>query len=133
MDSEKAWYWIAVSALALIIGNNFAARHKDEVRCLVSRSLGTVEQVSRHGTGVIEMAEMVFGRGESRFDHAQMALDGVQTRLASAQCVLARHEAAFARVQAEHARMEAMQQLNRTMICPRQNLRLAIPQSPSMR
>jgi hypothetical protein len=133
MASEKAWYWIAVAALAVFAINSFAARHQNEVRCLATRSLAAIEQVSGHGTRVIEMAETMLRRGEPRFDHAQIALDSVHIRLASAQCVLARHQAAFARVHAEHARMEAMQQLRSTMIRPRQNLRMAIPEPPSMR
>jgi len=133
MASEKAWYWIAVAVLAVFAINNFAARHQNEVRCLASRSLAAIEQVSGHGTRVIEMAEMMLRRGEPRFDHTQLALDSVQTRLASAQCVLARHQATLAWVQAEHARMEAMQHLRSTMILPRQDLRMAIPELPSMR
>jgi hypothetical protein len=132
MGSERAWYWIAVAILAMFAINNVAVRHQNGVRCLASRSLAAIEQVSGHATSVMAMAEMMWDRGESRFDHSQMALAVVQTRLASAQCVLSRHEAAFARVQAEHARMVAMQQLNRTVICPRQTLRMAIPEMPSM-
>ena len=133
MGSEKAWYWMAVGLLALLVSNHFAARHMSDVRCVVGRSLSAVEQVSGHASRVVAIAEMMMGRGESRFDHGQMALAGVQTRLASAQCVLARHQAAFARVQAEHERMLAMQQLRGTAICPRQNLRIVIPERPSMR
>lgn len=133
MASEKAWYWIAVAVLAVFAINNFAARHRNEVHCLASRSLAVIEQVSGQGTRVIEMAETMLRRGEPRFDHTQLALDSVQTRLASAQCVLARHQATLAWVQAEHARMEAMQHLRSTMILPRQDLRMAIPELPSMR
>ena len=133
MGSEKAWYWTAVAVLALLVSNHLAARHKGDVRCLGRRSLFAVEQVSGHAGRVMAMAEMMLGRGESRFDTAQMAVDGVQTRLALAQCALARHEAAFARVQAEHERMVAMQQLRSTMVCPRQNLRIVIPERGSMR
>jgi hypothetical protein len=133
MGTEKALYWMAVCVLALLVSNNFAARHMGEVRCLASRSLAAVEQVSGHAGRVVAMAEMTLGRGESRFDHAQMAVDRMQTRLASAQCVLARHQAAFARVQAEHARLEAMQELRSTVICPRPNLRIVIPEMPAMR
>jgi hypothetical protein len=133
MGSEKASYWIAVAVLAVFAINNFVVRHQNGVRCLTGRSLAAIEQVSGHGTGIMEMAEMVLGRGESRFVHTQMVLGGVQTQLASAQCVLARHEAALAWVQAEHSRLLAMQQLRSTMICPRQNVRLAIPEPPSMR
>jgi hypothetical protein len=130
MGSEKAGYWIAVTVLALLVSNHFVARHQDEVRCLASRSLAAVEQVSGHASRVMAMAETMRGRSGTRFDLTQTALAGAQTRLALAQSVLARHQAAFARVQAEHARMVAMQQLRSTVACPRQTLRLAIPQLP---
>ena len=127
MASEKALYWIGVSLLALFVGNHVALRHRDQVRCLLHSSLSGNEQFSSYASRVMATAEMLLGRGESRFDHAQMAVDSVQTRLASAQCALARHEAAFARIQAEHARMEAMQELRSETISPRQNLRIVIP------
>jgi hypothetical protein len=128
MGSEKALYWIALGVLTLFVSNNFTARHEQEIRCLASQALASVEQVSGYPTQLIAMAESMFGRGETRFDRTQMALAGVQTRLASAQSVLARQEAVFARVQAEHARMAAMQQLRSTVVCPRQNLRIDITQ-----
>ena len=132
MASEKALYWIGVSLLALFVGNHIALRHNDQVRCALRTSLSGNEQLSSHASRVMAAAEMLLGRGESRFDHAQMAVDGLQTRLASAQCALARHEAAFARVQAEHARMEAIQELRNTVVCPRPSLRIVIPERPSM-
>jgi len=130
MDSEKAWYWIALAVLAVFTANNFAVRHRDDARCVASRSVAAIEQVSSHATRVMAIAETLLGRSEARFDHSQMALAGVQARLSSAQCVLARHEAALARVQAQHSRLLAMQQLRSTVICPRQNLRMAVPQPP---
>jgi hypothetical protein len=130
MGSEKARYWIAVGVLALFVSNNFAARHEDEVRRLASRSMAAVERVSGHATRLMAMAEMMLGRGEIRFVRTQAAMAGAQARLASVQSVIARHEAALARVQAGHTRMVAMQQLRGTVVCPRQNLRMAIPQLP---
>lgn len=111
MGSEKARYWMAVGVLALFVSNNFAARHEDEVRCLASRSVAAVEQVSGHATRLMAMAEMMLGRGEIRFVRTQTAMAGAQARLASVQSVIARHEAALARVQAGHARMVEMEQL----------------------
>jgi len=132
MASEKALYWIGVSLLALFVGNHIALRHNDQVRCALRTSLSGNEQLSSHASRMMAAAEMLMGRGQSRFDHAQMAVDGVQTRLASAQCALARHKAAFARVQAEHVRIEAMQQLRGETICPRERLRIVIPERHSM-
>jgi hypothetical protein len=116
MSSEKVLYWIAVAVLSVFAINNFAARHTGDLGCVAGRSLSAIERASGHASRVVAMAEMMLGRGESRFDHGQMALAGLQTRLASAQCVLARHEAAFARVQSEHNRMIAMQELGRTVV-----------------
>jgi len=128
MVFERAAYWIAVGVLALFVSNNFAARHRGEVRCLADQSLAAVEQVSGHAARFIGMAEMMLGQGETRFVRAQTTLAGAQTRLASVESVIACHEASLARVEAEHARMMAMQQMRATVVCPRQNLRIAVPQ-----
>ncbi len=133
MGSEKATYWIAVGVLAVVVGSNFAARHADGVRCLADRSLAAVERVSGQGDRLVAMAEMMLGRGETRFARTQTTLAHAQTRLVSVQTAVACREAAFARIEAEHARIEAMQQLRGTVICPRQNLRIEIPQPPAMR
>jgi hypothetical protein len=130
MGSEKASYWIAVSLLALFVSNNFTTRHEDEIRCLAARSLAAVERVSAHATGFVAMAETMLSRGETSFGRPQAALVDAQIRLASAQTAIASREAAFARIQAERAQMVAMQQLHTTVICPRQNLRLVVPQPP---
>jgi hypothetical protein len=127
MGTEKAGYWIAVGVLALFVSNNFAARHQGDVRCLASRSLAALEQVSGRAPRLMAIAETMLGRSETRFAQTQTKLARVQTRLASAQTVIASHEAAFAKLQSERARMVAMEQLNRAVICPRTNLRMEIP------
>jgi hypothetical protein len=133
MAFEKAGYWMAVGVLALFASNHFAARHDGEVRCLVSRSLAAVQQASGHATRLLSVAEMMLGRGETRFARTQMTLACAQTRLASLQSVIAQHEDAMARVQAERARIVTMQQLHGIVICPRQSLRTTIPESSSIR
>jgi hypothetical protein len=130
MGSEKAWYWIAAGVLALFVSNDFAARHQGDVRCLASRSLAALEQVSGHAPRLMAMAEMMLGRSETCFVQTQTKLARVQTRLASAQTVIASHEAAFARLQSEHARMVAMERLNRAVVCPRTDLRIVMPALP---
>jgi hypothetical protein len=133
MGSEKAAYWMAVGVLAVVAGGNFAARHADGVRCLADRSLAAVERVSAQGTRLMGRAEMMLGRGETRFARTQTTLARAQTRLASVQTAVACREAAIARMQAEHARIEAIQQLRGTVICPRPNLRIVIPEPVEMR
>jgi hypothetical protein len=128
MIFEKAAYWIAVGVLALFITNHFAGQYEQEARCLASQSLAAVEQLSGQATRVVAMTETMIGRGETHFARTQTMVACAQTRLASMQTVIASHEAALARVQAEHARIEALQQLRGTVICPRQNLGIAVPQ-----
>jgi hypothetical protein len=128
MVFEKAAYWIAVGVLALFATNHFAGRYEDEGRRLASQSLTAVEQLSGEATRFMAMTEAMLGRGENHFDRSQTMVACARTRLASVQTVLASHEAALARVQAEHARIEALQQLRGTIVCPRQNLRMSLPQ-----
>ena len=128
MVFEKAAYWIAVGVLALFVTNHFAGRYENEARCLASQSLAAVEQLSGQATRVIAMTETMLGRGGAHFVQTQTMVACAQTRLASVQTVIASHEAVLARVQAEHARIEALQQLRGIVVCPRQNLRMVVPQ-----
>ena len=128
MYFEKAAYWMSVGVLALLISNHVAARHQGDIRCLASRSLAAVEQFSGHATGWLATAEMMLGRGEPRYVRAQTMVACAQSRLASVQSVLAQRESALARVQTERARMMMIEQLRTPVICPRQNLRMTIPQ-----
>jgi hypothetical protein len=129
MFFEKAAYWIAVGVLALLVGNNFLARHEGDVRCLATRSLAAIEQVSGDTTRLLATAEkMMLGRGEPRYVQAQTMVACAQSRLASVQSVIAQREAALARVDSERARMVAMRQFRPSVACPRQNLRMNIPQ-----
>jgi hypothetical protein len=128
MVFQKAAYWIAVGVLALFVTNHFAGRYENDARCLASQSLAAVEQLSGQATRVIAMTETMLDRGETHFARTQIMVACAQTRLASLQTVIASHEAALARVQAEHARIEALQQVRGIVVCPRQNLRIAVPQ-----
>jgi hypothetical protein len=114
--------------LALFVTNHFAGRYENEARCLASQSLAAVEELSGQATRVMAMTETMLGQGETHFARTQTMVACAQTRLASMQTALASHEAALARVQADHARIEALQQLRGTVVCPRQNLRIAVPQ-----
>jgi hypothetical protein len=128
MVFEKAAYWIAVGVLALFVTNHFAGRYENEAHCLTSQSLAAVEQLSGQATRAIAMTETMLGRGEAHFVRTQTMVACAQTRLASMQTVIASHEAALAGDQADHARIEALQQLRGIVVCPRQNLRIAVPQ-----
>ncbi len=124
---------MAVGVLALFVSDNFAARYQGEIRCLASRSLAAVEEFSGHTTRFMAMAEMMLGRSESQFARTQTTLARAQARLASVQATIICREASFARLQAQHDRMAAMQEFGGAVICPRQNLRVVIPELPEMR
>jgi hypothetical protein len=128
MVLEKAAYWMAVGLLALFVSNHFAAKYENEVRCVASRSLATVEQVSGQATRLMATAEMMLGRGDTHLVRAETALVRAQTRMASVQTVIASHQAALAKVEAESARLVDLQELQGAVVCPRQNLRIAMPQ-----
>ena len=128
MVSQKLSYWMAVSVVALFFGNNFAIWHGDSVRCLTNLALAAVEQVSGSATRYMATAEVMLGRGETHLAGVQTRLACAETRLASVQTVIASHQAAMARVEAERAQMMALEQLRGTVVRPRQNLRMSLPQ-----
>ncbi len=130
MVFEKVGYWIAVGVLALVVSNNFVVRHENDVRALASRSLAAVQQVSGHATRFMAVAEMMLDKGGARFAQTETTLACAQTRLASVQSMLASREAGLARVEAERARMVAMRQLGASVICPRERLKIVMPQLP---
>jgi hypothetical protein len=128
MISAKAGYWMAVGILALFVSNHIAGRYVNEGRCLADRSLAAVERVSGSATRYLATVETMLGRGETHLAGVQTRLACAETRLASVQTVIASHQAAMARVEAERAQMMALEQLRGTVICPRQNLRMSLPQ-----
>jgi hypothetical protein len=130
MGSEKALYWTAVSVLALLAGNHFAARQADGLGRFANRSLALIEQASGYANRFMATAEMMIVSDGTHFAQAQTRLACAQTRLASVQTVIAQREAAFARVQAERAQIAAMQPLRGGVICPRERLRMATPRLP---
>jgi hypothetical protein len=127
MISAKASYWMAVGILALFVSNHLAGRYENEVGRFATRSIAAVEQISAQATRLMASAEMMLGAGGTRFVRAHNAMACAQTRLASAQTMLASHEAAMARAQAVHEQLVDLQQLRGTIVCPRQNLRIAMP------
>jgi hypothetical protein len=129
MASEKVSYWMAVGVVALLVSNHFAARHGDEIRCLADRSAAAIESVTGPASRLMETAEMMVGRGETRVVQTQTVLAQAETRLASVQTEIECHEAAFARMRAEQARAVAIRELHAAVICPRPNVRIMAPRS----
>lgn len=132
MASEKAWYWIAVGVMALLVSNNVLARHGGAVRSFADRSVAAVERISGDADRFVAMAEMMLGRGETGFARTQTAVARAQTRLASMEAAMARQQAACARVQAAQARMMVAEHMSHPAICLRPTVPLNIPQPPRL-
>jgi hypothetical protein len=128
MISAKMSYWMAVGVLVLFVGNHFASRYENEARRVASRSIAAAEQLSGQTTRLMATVEFMLGGNETHLVRAQSALERTQTRLASMETVLASHEAALAKVQADREELMDLQQLRGTIVCPRQNLRVTMPQ-----
>jgi hypothetical protein len=129
MVSEEVSYWMAVGVVALFLGNNFAVRHGDSIRCLTDRSVAAIESVTGPASRLMATAEMMVGRSETRVARTQTVLAQAETRLASVQTEIECHQAAFARMRAEQARALAMRELQAAVICPRSNVRMVAPDS----
>jgi hypothetical protein len=132
MASERTIYWMAVAVLALFAGNHFA--NKYDGSCLADRAMATVQRLSGEATHFAARAQSMFS-GESRFAAPELAMARVQGQFASMQAGIARQQAACARLEAQRARMMALEQIQHVRVrvaCPRQSVRVEIPQSPAI-
>ena len=126
--SEKAGYWMAVGIAALFLGNSFVGG-RSFTPSVADRSMATAQRISGQAMRYAMLAQVIFGRGETGFVHAQTATACAQTRLAVVQTAMAHREAALARVQAEKVRTLA----NRALVaCPRKNLAINLPDVPAI-
>jgi hypothetical protein len=111
MASERVMYWMAVGLMALLLGNHFAAKYD---RCLRESIAGVLERTPNLPPPEIFTAP-------------------VAAQLASMQAKIAQERAACALVQAQRAQMMAMEQMEAVRprgICPRQHVKIRIPEPP---
>ena len=130
MASEKILYWAAVAVLAVFVGNHFANKYSGG--CLANRAMAAAQGLSGEATHFVTMARDVLG-GTPRFAGPELAMAQVQSHFASLQAGVARQQAACARLEAQRARMMALQQMQHVrvrVICPRQSVRVEVPQIP---
>jgi hypothetical protein len=129
MNSEKATYWMAVGVLALMVGNHFAT--KFDGNCLTERAAAAVQRLSSEGSRMLAMAQLAVDRGTMSVARSQASFVRMQTRFASEQTAAARQQITCARAQAAYQRamaLQQVQQLRMQVICPRQSLRIQVPQ-----
>ena len=118
MVSQKALYWIAVALMVLFLGHHFTLKYD---RCL---------RLSLESSPVPAMVERVLDQSPC-FAARRLVVPPAEAGFASMQAEIARQQAGYALLEAERARILAMEQLGRVRgICPRQAVRIAIPERP---
>ena len=130
MASEKALYWVTVAVLAVFVGNHFA--NKYDGGCITDRAMAAVQRLSGGVTHFLAMGQVTLGNAP-RLNVPELTMARVQSHFASMQANMARQQAACARLEAQRARMMALQQMQHMrvrVICPRQSVRVEIPQAP---
>src|SRR5947209_16653960 len=101
MASEKARYWMAVGVAALFLGNSFVGS-RSLTPSVTDRSMATAQRISGQAMRYAMLAQVMLGRGEAGFVHAQTATACAQTRLAVVQTAMAHREAAQRPTEFEH-------------------------------
>ena len=125
MASEKAIYWAAVGLMAVFVGNNFLVRHDGDAGRLAQRAVAGVEHIYNSADRFLAATDLILGRSGSALADSQIAFARAQSRMARMEAAMGRRQPACARVEAARARIIVM---NHAMTCPRQTLRLSVPQ-----
>jgi len=128
MVSDKAMYWMAVGVLALVAGNSLMTRHGDWVSCLGGESLHAAQRVTDRVMAMVRPGGTLFDGTNDRFARSELAVARVQTRIASVQARVATRQAELARMEAEKVRTFDFNMVNRTVKCPRQAVRVEVPE-----
>ena len=106
------------------LSNSFVGGQSDWALRLADRSMAAAHRISGQTMRYAVIAQLIFGRSEPGFVHAQNATARAQTRLALIQTAMARREAALARTQTEMVRVLA----NHPVVCPRPNFAINVPE-----
>src|SRR5437667_12685804 len=79
MNSDRGWYLVAVGVLALGIGNSSIS---DSVRGFLDRGVAVADNLSAEAMRAFAVAQLMSGRGEPSWAHAQATIARAQTRQA---------------------------------------------------
>ncbi len=157
MDSEKVMYWVTLGVLALATISSSVTGWGDG---LAERSIALVSQVSEMASNYAQIAGLVMGRSEDDWSNPPTAVAdlqnevqnevqneaqsevqdeiqneiqaNIQNRLACVQRTLVRRQSDLARLQATRIRVRVrmLERSPRTIVLPRQDLVIEVPQSP---
>ncbi|MBA3914867.1 MAG: hypothetical protein H0X25_13680 [Acidobacteriales bacterium] len=124
MNSDKAWYWIAVGTLAVILGNTLLSASADRLQCAMFRSVATARRL-----GDIALSEV--DRLQASVAPLQPAmLDGVAIRnqaVEQVQVELMRRQAELAELQAMRPRLAEVRTFSQSWrACPRRNVSIRV-------
>ena len=152
MESEKLVYWATLGVLATAAITGFSTEHRGWSDRLADRSIAMISQASGKARSYAEIARVVLGSGEQDSVGAlQPDLAGlnevqdevrnevqngvqsvVQNHLACVQRALVRRQAKMARFQAMRVQVRMLKLSPRTIVWPKGNLVVEVPQSPQV-
>src|SRR5437899_10643113 len=84
MNSDRGWYLVAVGVLALGISNSSIGNLSisDSVRGFIDRGVAVADNLSAEAMRAFAVAQLMSGRGEPSWAHAQATLARAYTRQA---------------------------------------------------
>jgi len=126
MVSEKSLYWISVGLLALVVTNNFTAKH--EVASRVSETATTLTQrILDRGMRYAAAVEVAFSP-KPECPRAELAMAKAQAQLARVQMAVVCDRAALMRLQSDKAQLMALRELkSATVSLNRNNFKIDVP------
>jgi hypothetical protein len=160
MDSEKAIYWVTLGVLAMATISSSVTAHTGWGDGLAERSIVLMSQASERASNYAQIAGLVLGGGKPDWSNpstavaelqnevqnevqneAQDEIQGeiqneiqanIQNRLACVQRTLVRRQSDLARLQATRIRVRVrmLERSPRTIVSPRQDLVIEVPQPP---
>ena len=100
MNSDRGWYLVAVGVLALGISNSSIGNLSisDSVRGFLDRGVAVADNLSAEAMRAFAVAQLMSGRGEPGWAHAQGTIASAQTRLALVQAKIDAKRAVSTRV-----------------------------------
>ena len=100
MNSDRGWYLVAVGVLALGISNSLIGdlSISDSVRGFLDRGVAVADNLSAEAMRAFAVTQLMSGRGDPGWAHAQGTIARAQTRLALVQAKIDAKRAVSTRV-----------------------------------
>jgi hypothetical protein len=126
MVSEKSLYWISVGLLALVVTNNFTAKHEVASRVTDTATVFVQRAVER-GMRYAAVVEVAFSP-KPECPRTELAMAKAQAQLARVQMAVVCDRAALARLQRDKAELMALRELKSAAVSlNRSNFKIDVP------